>query len=198
MALTVVNASRSSHGKLISLIKHLTCGKIGGVIKDNQNGKTPCYPFITVGRYAYERDGWQRAEYYDEDLSAVTYETDVYYTYRVRCQGDDAENIMLDLQQMFLRSDVSNMVKDIVGGSLIRTTDVRYSSTLLTSEFIDMAVMDIRLGFVDRTAEQAIDETDCTLDGSAPIDRVQGDGSLPDGINDPDPYTLVFDTEQNP
>jgi hypothetical protein len=195
VAQTVLNPSRLSHGRLILLIKTLLCDRIGGVIKFPSQGKIPCFPYITVTRHRIERDGWQRSEEYSEEDSAMKYQTDVYFTYRVKCQGYESENILLDLQQMFLRSDVKDLFRDLLGGNLIYTTDILPAYGEINEEFIEIASFDIRIGYVDTTLQTALECSVADLApllGSYPITTVTGEGELYEHLDDQDPLLVEF------
>jgi hypothetical protein len=178
----MINASRTSHGNFIDFLDTITCAKsddgcgswFSAIIKSG-GAKTPCFPFAVVSRdLPIERDGWQRGEAWDELEQAVRYEVDVYITYRVKAYGSDAEMLLLDLQQMFLRDDVMHLHNSMVGGRVMRTSDVTPRRYKMLSEYVDEAWLDVRIGFVDVAVETEL----CDLSGSSYIASANGVGQL--------------------
>lgn len=188
------NPSRTSHGNLIAFIELIACDLGWKVIaKGGQNKAINCFPYLVVSRdLPIERDGWQRSEEWSEEFNAIKYETDVYFTYRLKSYGKDSEMMLLDLQQRLLRSDAKAYLQTAVGGQLIRTENVIPRSQKYGNDFIDSAWLDVRLGFIDTTYEV---ELDCpVLESSNYINNATGLGQLAVSEDDTDPTPVPFST----
>jgi hypothetical protein len=190
------NRSRNSQDNFIRFLNKITCGAFHSIIKDRPSQGFDCFPFLVVSReQPIERDGWERGEVWDTERQAIRTEVDIYITYRLKDYGEGAEMLLLDVQQLFLRHDVMELLELMVGGRLIRTGDVRTLNTRFSTEFVDSAFLDVRLGFVDVVYHESVENCD-SLQDSYPLEDMEADGLLYEHTEDTSPLPVHIFTNK--
>ena len=190
----LVIAVRAVIGTRLSLLPN---SNIRAVKKSFQDmAVLPPYPFIDI---AYEKSTDNtgnsiRSKYVDVN-NLVHIVSEQAYTYKIKCYGDEAVDILTELKFLLNDDNTLSAFNEQVGGVLVVMEDPEFEPTFKETNFIMSAyILATFMVLHDVTTTTSVVST-VELEGE--FDRIPLTGSLTEDDIDPEPYSVAFTIDIN-
>lgn len=178
---SVIKICRSAVGDSLST---LGGGSLASVIRTEENGVIPKYPYITVDYVqTLDVDGWATDYSVDQNGFSV-YSTDKLLILRLTCFGEDGNQIIQKLISKLRFDTYRNRLREETGAAFVEESDVGQIPQLKGVKWIENGFVDITLSAID-TDTDAESTTIDTVGVVGTVEDVEGNVVVTVSINTP-------------